>query len=302
MREIEAFYELKNSVLEHYLKRYPYFEGNWKSFSSQDIANLIEDVFEKTKSSVSEKWIYTHLKPETNERLPRKDMLDIFSKYVGKSGWDEYKHERSNLKGDATIAHDNVTPRNNKKWILVLMLVLVSSFLFWKFKSDGDDSKIIQLNEKYSNDSITSKTTKAFVIEDSVEKEIAIKESKIEVKKDAKVTLKSPFYKDKTIDLGKNPKVETIELQPNDYANILQGFIKSDIKDWQTRKTQLQMILDNNLEVIIMLKNNLGAEYFNKEEFSRKLIIPTPSLKQLKIVELKNTIDNKIIFIRLIQE
>ena len=54
---------------------------------------------------------------------------------------------------------------------------------------------------------------------------------------------------------------------------ILKGFMKSDIKDWQTRKEQLQQILANDLEVLVMLKNDLGIEYFNKQEFSEKLIV-----------------------------
>ena len=141
-----------------------------------------------------------------------------------------------------------------------------------------------------------------YVVEDKVEKEVELKDSKIEVDKNAQVVIKSPFYKEKKIDLTQTPNVDKVSLQPNDYSNILQGFIKSDIKDWQTRKEQLQKILHDNVEVIVMLKNNLGAEYFNKNEFSQKLIIPTPSLKKMKIVEVINDKNNQITFIRIIQE
>ena len=41
---------------------------------------------------------------------------------------------------------------------------------------------------------------------------------------------------------------------------------------------------------------------FNKQEFSQKVILPTASLKKLKIVELKQENDNKISFLRLITE
>ena len=76
----------------------------------------------------------------------------------------------------------------------------------------------------------------------------------------------------------------------------------SDIKDWQTRKEQLNKILSDNLEVIVMLKDDLGAEYFNKSEFLQKLIVPTASLKKMKIVEIKNDANDKIQFIRIKQE
>ena len=90
MNPLDVFYKLKNDVLLTYQKQYPYFEGNWKTFSSQDIQNLIDMIAVQVKQTVSEKWIYTHLKVEINDKLPRKDMLDILSQLVGYSGWDEY--------------------------------------------------------------------------------------------------------------------------------------------------------------------------------------------------------------------
>ena len=300
MTDINVFYELKKCVLEHYKKRYPYFEGSWKNFTSQDILNLIDDVQVQTKNSVSEKWIYTHLKPETNEKLPRKDMLDIFSQYVGTSGWDEFKFQPI----DNNDAVNQVTKSSNKKKYFIfgcITFVLFGS-VFWKMYYTNNQLQTIQLEEKFSNDSISSSSTKVYVVEDKVEKEVELKDSKIEVDKNAQVVIKSPFYKEKKIDLTQTPNVDKVSLQPNDYTNILQGFIKSDIKDWQTRKEQLQKILHDNVEVIVMLKNNLGAEYFNKNEFSQKLIIPTPSLKKMKIVEVINDKNNQITFIRIIQE
>jgi phosphopantetheine adenylyltransferase len=83
---------------------------------------------------------------------------------------------------------------------------------------------------------------------------------------------------------------------------MLKAFMKSDIKDWQTRKEQLNKILSDNLEVMVMLENDLGAEYFNKTEFAQKVVIPSTSLKKLKIVELRQEKDNKISFLRLTEE
>ena len=83
---------------------------------------------------------------------------------------------------------------------------------------------------------------------------------------------------------------------------MLKGFMKSDIKDWQTRKEQLQMILADDLEVLVMLKDDLGAEYFNKKEFSERIIIPSVALKRMKVVDIQSNKENKIHFIRIIQE
>ena len=254
----------------------------------------------QTKNSVSEKWIYTHLKPETNEKLPRKDMLDIFSQYLGTSGWDEFKFK---FVTNADVEKQLKKPTKNKKYIVFgFVTVVIFGLAFWKIRVKKEQLQTIQLEEKFSNDSISSSSTKVYVVKDNIENEVVLKDSKIEVGKNAQVVIKSPFYKEKKIDLTQTPNVDKVSLQPNDYTNILQGFIKSDIKDWQTRKEQLQKILHDNVEVIVMLKNNLGAEYFNKNEFSQKLIIPTPSLKKMKIVEVTNDSNYQITFIRIIQE
>ena len=94
------------------------------------------------------------------------------------------------------------------------------------------------------------------------------------------------------------PKTE-INIKPDDYAMILKAFMLSDIKDWETRKEQLNKILSDNLEVIVMLKNDLGAEYFNKEEFTQMLVIPSENLKKMKIIQLENDENNKIKFVRI---
>jgi predicted DNA-binding transcriptional regulator AlpA len=296
MTDLEFFYQLKKSVLEQYQNSYPYFNGSWKSFSAQDILNLIDDIQLITKQSISEKWIYTHLKPETNQKLPRKDMLDILSVYVGKSGWDEF------------VFNDNINDNNNvksgfKKKLVIWVLffgVLIAGFFIWKFLSKEEQK--LEFQNSFTKDSIAKEEVKAYVVEDTVEKQIDLNSSTFNIDKATKVVLKSPFYMPKVITILPNEPIAKVELNPNDYAMMLKAFMKSDIKDWQTRKEQLNKIFSDNLEVMVMLQNNLGAEYFNKQEFSQKVILPTASLKKLKIVELKQENDNKISFLRLTTE
>jgi len=300
MTDLEIFYQLKKSVLEQYQNSNPYFNGSWKSFSSQDILNLIDDIQIKTKQSVSEKWIYTHLKPEVNEKLPRKDMLDILSVYVGKSGWDEFKFiDNSNFNVNKIVKIKNKS-KNKFGIVLLFFGVLIIGFTIWKFSSNHNQK--LEFQNSYTKDSIAKEDVKAFVLEDSIEKPIDLKSENLNLEKGTKVVIKSPFYKQKEITISPNEPLSRVELNPNDYAMMLKAFMKSDIKDWQTRKEQLNKILSDNLEVMIMLQNDLGAEYFNKTEFSQKVVIPSASLKKLKIVELKQEKDNKISFLRLTEE
>ena len=303
MTDLEIFYQLKKCVLEQYQNSNPYFNGSWKSFSSQDILNLIDEIQLKTKQSVSEKWIYTHLKPETNEKLPRKDMLDILSVYVGKSGWDEFVFKfKDNNK--FSIQNKVENKQSNKfnyiKLGFGVLIIGVLIFIIWKFASK--DQQKVEFKNSFTKDSISKDEVKAYVVEDSVEKPIDLKSTTLNLEKGTKVVIKSPLYKQKEITISSNEPFSRIELNPNDYAMMLKAFMKSDIKDWQTRKEQLNKILSDNLEVMVMLEDNLGAEYFNKTEFAQKVVIPSASLKKLKIVELKQEKDNKISFLRLTEE
>lgn len=300
MKEIIIFQQLKNDVLLKYKEYHPFFNGSWKTFSSSDIQNLIDLISENLKQSISEKWIYTHLKPEQNEKLPRKDMLDILSQFVGFSNWDEYvfKNEQVNVQSKNQL-NRSLNKKKNITFLFGLMLTLaLSCYLFFK-----KEFKTITIEEKHTNEAIKN-DVEVLIMNDSTEIPIEVTNSKIEIpiKDSTKLKLKSPFYKEKTVIVNKKEDIK-IQLEPNDYALILKGFMKADIKDWQTRKNQMGIILDDNLEVLVMLKDNLGAEYFNKEEFIELVTVPTTSLKKMKIIELKSSEQtDKINFIRILQE
>jgi hypothetical protein len=299
MNLIDVFHKLKNDVLLTYQKQYPYFEGNWKTFSSQDIQNLIDLIAVQVKQTVSEKWIYTHLKVETNDKLPRKDMLDILSQLVGYSGWDEYV-----FKWKQEVVPNVAQPKRN--YNVVFSLGFIGLFLigFFSYRYlKREEVQTIEVKNAFTEEQINSEEVKVVMIENNVETPIEMVDSKIQIttKDSAKIVLKSPYYKDKTIVVRKENS-NAITLQPDDYAMMLKGFMKSDIKDWETRKEQLQKILADDLEVLVMLKNDLGIEYFNKQEFSEKLIVPSVALKRMKVIDIQSNDKDEIKFIRIIQE
>lgn len=306
MTELQQFQELKEQVLLKYQEQYPFFQGTWKTFSSQDIQNLIALIEEQCKQTISEKWIYTHLKPETNSKIPRKDMLNILCQLVGYSGWDEFVFEEKVVE---TKQVESNKKSNKKTIVLAVIGIIVTLFVILFFiKKDASTTQTIQLKNEFTNEKVPTDEVKVFQVNDSVKQELELKEGKVEVNNSnekTKLVIQSPFYRTQIVPLTNNiaeDPVSQINLKPDDYAMMLKAFMVSDIKDWQTRKEQLEKILSDDLEVIVMLKENLGAEYFNKKEFSQKLIVPTASLKKWKILEIKNEAMNKIQFIRIKQE
>lgn len=214
------------------------------------------------------------------------------------SGWDEYIFGVKNKNG---VIKEQAKGGKYSKIISVIILgcLVVLSFYFFKYKEEKDT---VEIQDVFTKEAIQN-DVEAVMIESDTEVPIEIKDAKIVIPEDdsIKIKLKSPFYKEKTV-VVKHKENLTVELEPNDYAMMLKGFMKSDIKDWQTRKVQLEKILANDLEVLVMLKHNLGAEYYNKEEFSEKIIVPSATVKKMKIVEIKNDSTNKINFIRITQE
>ena len=300
MNPLDVFHKLKNDVLLTYQKQYPYFEGTWKTFSSQDIQNLIDLIAVQVKQTVSEKWIYTHLKSETNDKLPRKDMLDILSQLVGYSGWDEYVFKAK--QNEIVVAAQPKKKQNMFLIGVVILALFLVGFLSYQIMKK-EEIQTIEVKNAFTEEQINSDEVKAVMIENNIESPVEIIDSKIQIaaKDSTKIVLKSPYYKEKTIVINKE-NTTPITLQPDDHAMILKGFMKSDIKDWQTRKEQLQQILANDLEVLVMLKNDLGIEYFNKQEFSEKLIVPSVSLKRMKVIDIRSNEKNEINFIRILQE
>lgn len=297
MNELILFLELKNKVLIEYRKNYPYFQGNWRNFSSNDIRQLIDLIEIQLNERVSEKWIYTHLKPKTNDRLPRKDMLDIFSKFVGYSDWNEFIFKHQNKE-----TNFRNSSKKYYKWIgfLIVILGLISAGVYLFPIQPKFNSKTISLKNEFTKAPVNLEEINIYTVKDSVEETVEVIDSKIEVSEnDELIIIESPYFEKQEVQI--NESKSEILIKPEDYALVLKTFIDSDLKDWESRKEKLNKILADSLEVIVLTKENLGAEYLNKKEFSEKLIIPTSETRKMKIIHLETNEKKKITFIRVLQ-
>ncbi len=301
MNEQKAFQQLKERVLETYRNAYPYFQGDWKNFSSKDIRQLIDLIETQLNENVSEKWIYTHLKPETNEKLPRKDMLDIFSRFAGFSDWNEfvYKNQVPGVTSEIIQTNEISTRSQSKKWLFLLLLIPLTGFGIHLFNS-RPQNKTVEIKNEFTREPVHSDEIEVYKVSENKKTPVEIVDSKIEVdEKDEKILIESPYFETKEIEISETQ--ETVYVKPEDYALVLKTFIHSDLKNWEDRKEKLNKILSDDLEVIILLKENLGAEHLNKKEFSGKLIVPTSETKKMKILNLETNNQKQITFIRIQQ-
>ena len=89
--EFSYFQNLKKAVQDKYLESHsPSFDdiSKWRGI---DIIYFQEDLRQKAKGNISEKTFYTYFKTNAQEKIPRIDMLNILSVYVGYNSWSEFR-------------------------------------------------------------------------------------------------------------------------------------------------------------------------------------------------------------------
>jgi len=297
MDELKNFQELKKRILEAYQKFYPQFQSDWKNFSSKDIRQLIDLIETELRERVSEKWIYTHLKPETNDKLPRKDMLDIFSRFSGFADWDDFIFQ-NRAEPENPIELQKNPARKNSKYLGWLLLILPILGIIYFFTKNHSDPKVLEIRNEFTREPVPAGEIRVFSVSNEEKIPVDPENSTIEVKNHSeKLIIESPYFEKKEVEISETDK--EILIKPEDYAMVLKHFIHSDLGDWKKRKEKLEKILSEDLEVIILLKDNLGAEYLNKEEFSGKLVVPTSETRKMKILNLETNEQKQITFIRI---
>ncbi|WP_452601894.1 hypothetical protein [Pontimicrobium sp. MEBiC06410] len=282
---------LKAQLFSTFSKNHSVTEAieDWKG---ETITAFQEDLFLQLKAKVSEKWFYTYIK-KTPEKLPRIDILNLLSKYVGYDNWEAFK-----------VANKSVTKttvKNSKKWLWTLLLIPITFLIY---------------------SSITAKNTFEFCFLDDIKNEAITKtvlDIKILQKKESPIYLKtdslgcftyktkqesitfvvqSPYHKTDTIirHIGSNSN-QIIKLKPDDYALMLHYYTNGNIKDWKKHKEQLHLLFADNATIYQLYENNIGIEIYSKPEFIRTLTIPTKSLKRIKILD-KTMKNGKIVTLK----
>jgi len=299
--DLDLFYQLKDAVLKKYKQTYPYWSGNLTSFGNKEIAQLLDLIETETRQRISEKWVYTHLKPTSNTKLPRKDMLDILSIWVDYSGWDEFKVKKVRL------LTKNSYPKVKKRTISVILIglgvfgVLLSSNFFIKTENS------VCFYDQYTQKIISSTNFSVFTINNKGdETQQQINDGCIHLKNGKnKVQLKitSPYYKDADFDLLIDEEQKTIvHLQPDDYAMMLRAYMNSNVVDWERRRSQLDKVIIDEAEIIEIMNEDIGVEFLNKGEFIDKITIPLESTKRMEIIDIEYNPNNQIIRLKFIQK
>ncbi len=237
-------------------------------WSLQDIRDFQTDLEAVCKSAVSEKWVYTHFKNQS-EKLPRIDVLNLLTAWIGYKNWDEFLRK-----------HTTEKPKQNKTragvvgFTGILLLVGFAWMVFPRkahmvivFK-DAYTRKSIEIHEltlKINNQSMATASISSDLLGDTL-------------------VADGPYYKQKKVriptDLGDTLMVE---LLPDDYALMLNFFSRSAADDLEKRRVQLMEAIHPEAKIFQSHPQFDGIELLNREEFMERLILPINSLKNLEI-------------------
>lgn len=286
--EIEFFELLKGKIVETLQQNFPEIPNSISDWKGQHIFDFQEHLRLKQNENISEKWFYNHMK-SGNSKLPRVDILNFLSKYVGYRNWDEFK-----LKNDDSVGKTSPDKSNRVFYLIPFLTLIVLSVIY--FVSD------FMYKQEYTfcfYDGDTKETIENSLIEISVLSDdespvyyICNNEGCFTLKTNKRIikfVVETPYYHSDTIvrNLNKFNRTENVKLKIDDYAVMIHYFSNSNVKDWLKRRENLDQMFSDSVKIFQVMDGTIGMEMYNKWEFINKLMLPANSLREIEIIDAK---------------
>lgn len=305
---------LKQALEKKYQSGYPHITRPISDWKGQEIVNFQEDLAREVNGRISEKWFYTHLKSSDNPHLPRIDVLNMLSQYVGLPDWEAFK---SSLDESYKPAQLPEPPKPNRALRFPFMgaigskltagIALIAVFVLILANTIRKADYVFCFIDADEQTAVNG--LEVWMLEnEQTPREVSVDESgcvKIPENGSAIMLLvKAPYYRPDTI-VRKNDshhEPESIPLRKDDYALMLHYFSTDNLKDWKKRREQLEKIFDDEVRIFQVSPGSMqGMEMYNKEEFIDKMTMPLKSLRNIEILE-TNYVNGKIGGMRFIQK
>ncbi len=276
---IYYFELLKKELVTTFLKTHS-APNNIEDWKGEEITLFQEDLFDKVKGKVSEKWFYTYCK-NTSNKLPRIDILNLLSTYVGYENWNDFmiKNQKSSTK------------RTLKKSFLTGLVFLVS-IVFGRYLIQPTTHKFIFCFVDQITDVPITKTPLHITVLSKTESPLYFKSDSLgcfeHLTKEKQLTfiVGSPYHKTDTITrtISSNTN-STVRVASDDYALLLDYYVNNNTKDWKAHKQKLENLIDDDVEIYRFYGSRLGVEIYSKSNFIQLISTPTKTLKNIKILD-----------------
>ncbi|MEL7148910.1 MAG: hypothetical protein AAFO69_21220 [Bacteroidota bacterium] len=278
----QYFEKLKSELSNQLRSSHPAIPTNITQWKSKEIALFQDDLLTKVNGRISEKWFYTHIKSE-HTTLPRIDILDLLSQYVGTENWVGFR----------ALHADDHDESGQKLYVwqgIAAIMILILFFFYQDVPKYGFEFCFI---DTYSKIAVTDKSVDVILLDKEQSPRIlkANPAGCLKIQSplpDIRFVIRSPYYVRDTVYRRYNAIYpnESIELKPNDYARIIHLFSNGNVAEWNDRKRDLERMFHDNAKIYqVFGHSNRALAIFNKDEFIRKLILPTGTLRNLEILE-----------------
>jgi hypothetical protein len=271
-KDIQAFELLKQKIAERMQQTYPGMNPSISAWKGQEISDFQEELLQKVNAHISEKWFYSHVKSE-KDTLPRIDMLNLLSKYAGYSNWDDFRFKNPGQETAVT----NTLKKANRYFIYVPLLVLgILGIMFFLFKMISTKDYQFHFYDADTREPVTDNIIEVNVLKEgeSPVSYLCSADGSFILKTDTIIRILDKFHRD-----------EIVQLHPNNYAMMIQYFSTMNVKDWQRRRDQLNLMIADSAMIYQVYEESVGVELYNKWEFINKLTLPSTGLKDIEILD-----------------
>lgn len=288
----QLFSSLKAAISDQLRHSHPDVPENTSIWKKREIELFQEELLNKVHGRISEKWFYTHVKGE-HRSLPRIDMLDMLSEYVGETSWAGFKR-------------NNQPKTSSKRRGLFIAIAGLFIFVITGIALSMKPNTVqFCFHDLYSQQPIpANELTVSWQRTDESPLQATVNsEGCVCIQSDEPViTLQvaSPYYLEDTITrkVDDPNHQENIALRTDDYARAILMFSQTDQREWKHCRSYLRTVFKENARIYHYNSDEtLAVAILNRDEFIDKLTSPTRSLKNLEIMDV-NYDNSKIAILR----
>lgn len=317
---------LKSKIQEEFLKNNTPSDDEISKWKGIDIIYFQEELRKKAKGNISEKTFYTYFKSNGLEKLPRIDMLNLLSIYVGYDSWYDFKKKNSlainevateqDIQNQEEVVVTNTVIANkntlseplhkdnffrSKKFYAGLGVLFLITFITTILLSDSIFEKTYQFCFTDADRGTSIKNTINIKVikanESPIHYKVKAGECFIISTKDKtlRMEISSPLYEKVEIfrNLENAPEVENITLKPDDYALMLYFYSTKDtnntsLEHIKNKQQKLNNLISENALIYQVFDSEVyGIETLSKQKYIGLVTTPTQSLQNLKVLDTK---------------
>ena len=153
-----CFQHLKEDIARTTRRACPENPADIRTWKGQEIKCFQEDLIEQVNGRISEKWFYTHIKAD-QDSLPRVDILNLLSRYVGYDSWEAYQRQHI-----TNLPDSSPTSVSRRRWYAVGLSLLLAGLLGFYIRSQKSTAYRFCFVNAYSKQAVNADDIEVMIL------------------------------------------------------------------------------------------------------------------------------------------